>query len=573
MPIPTHPHDRAAISYGMLGVFGGIPRCQEVPPGSTELAMFGSPNRGYSAGRASLERIRRRWALKSTVGRTCAFVASMGLATCTSSNRATSGSGSTMLEASARTIGASGGTVTSSDGALTLTVPAGALSNSVPITINVAASAPSGFLGKAYDIGPTGTQFLRPVGLAFQYDAAFGDPGALSIATVNGSGAWVPLPLSVADMTSVRAMTTHLSYYGVYGQTTACKETPDCEGPFQCVGGKCAIPCRTTSDCPPPFGCNSDLCEPQSCSTDLDCTKGNVAGWIDPGTSTVCGIGGICLNDSNPVATNSSSPSPCPPPVEGPPMQTLGCPGVQFASCYICGIFECPYYSNGFPVGNCLLPGACAYGSCWPISTGCPCGTSGCDCGEADGGGPSIHGEVQGADAALDEASSPDGGACSANIDVTHGGVCNSLAANMAQAITPACSATPAGSGPYGVFAEGAGGTIADGMYVLTADTYYSDDVCELPDFSSEWGLIVVAGNCWQSAHGYTHEAGTSWSNSSSTVSIGGIIPGAAQDTQLTSTPTCPSYQPANQGSQGFTAVGGTLSLFLFNDVQVYTKQ
>lgn len=284
-------------------------------------------------------------------------------------------------------IGSEGGSVVSADGHVTIVLPPNSLATPTTISINVASGAPSGVLGQAYDIEPTGTQFLRPVGLEFQYDTSYGEPGGLAVATVDGSGAWMPIPLSVADTKSIRAATTHLSKYGVF-ERASCSTGDKCEAPFQCVGGTCAMPCRSASDCPPPFGCDATgVCTAQSCSTAADCAA--VAGGT-PGAGTVtCEVPGICVNDTNPAFFTTAADDPgasldCPTSPAGPPSPD-GCPGVQQATCYLCGMISCPYYggATGFPQADCG-GNPCAYGFCWPVVTGCQCGQDGCACGSSD---------------------------------------------------------------------------------------------------------------------------------------------------------------------------------------------
>ena len=72
------------------------------------------------------------------------------------------------------TIGTAGGTVTSTDGLATLTISPGALSADTAITIAPATSVPSGAIGTAYDIAPTGTLFIKPAGLVITLGATTG---------------------------------------------------------------------------------------------------------------------------------------------------------------------------------------------------------------------------------------------------------------------------------------------------------------------------------------------------------------------------------------------------------------
>jgi hypothetical protein len=121
------------------------------------------------------------------------------------------------------TVGSAGGQVSTSDGALTVTIPAGALPTDTPITITEIQSPAPGAIGKTYDIGPTGTQFATPVTLTFKYggdDLMGNDPSSLEVATIVGSD-WVGLMAGAVDTTaqSASGQTTHLSPYGIHAKS------------------------------------------------------------------------------------------------------------------------------------------------------------------------------------------------------------------------------------------------------------------------------------------------------------------------------------------------------------------
>src|SRR5262245_59600406 len=87
-------------------------------------------------------------------------------AACSSSETNTTGPGTSTGQG---TVGPSGGQVATSDGVLTVNVPAGALAGDTNITIIEIASPAAGAVGKTYEIGPSGTQFSAPVTLTFKY--------------------------------------------------------------------------------------------------------------------------------------------------------------------------------------------------------------------------------------------------------------------------------------------------------------------------------------------------------------------------------------------------------------------
>jgi hypothetical protein len=122
------------------------------------------------------------------------------------------------------TVGASGGQVATSDGALTVQIPSGALPSDTTITITEIASPPDGAVGKTYEIGPTGTQFAVPVTLSFKYrqldlDLQGAEPADLEASTIV-DGAWVALASNAVDSTAqvVTGQTMHLSPYGIHAK-------------------------------------------------------------------------------------------------------------------------------------------------------------------------------------------------------------------------------------------------------------------------------------------------------------------------------------------------------------------
>lgn len=117
-------------------------------------------------------------------------------------------------------IGPNGGTITSSDGKASATIPAGALSQDTVITVAVASNPPSGNIGTAYEFGPAGTVFSQPVSIAITYDAAAlpSDTNESDLKLgklVNNQ--WEEVSGSTVDPTSnkVSGTTTSFSIYGV----------------------------------------------------------------------------------------------------------------------------------------------------------------------------------------------------------------------------------------------------------------------------------------------------------------------------------------------------------------------
>jgi len=117
---------------------------------------------------------------------------------------------------SSATIGPDGGTLSSSDGGVTLTVPAGAVASPTEVVIQPI-TYPGGGSGPAYRLTPDGQTFAQPVTLTFSYDAALDGVNAqgLGIAFQDPEGVWRALLASSVDETArtVSVTTPHFSDY------------------------------------------------------------------------------------------------------------------------------------------------------------------------------------------------------------------------------------------------------------------------------------------------------------------------------------------------------------------------
>lgn len=122
----------------------------------------------------------------------------------------------------ATSLGATGGTIATSDGQVALEVPPGALASTTTITVGPAAQPSSGLGGWAtpVDLGPTGTTFAAPVALTLRFDPTKLPQGiplsALRVFTQVDSG-WTVIPGAVVDSADdqVTAPISHFSTYGV----------------------------------------------------------------------------------------------------------------------------------------------------------------------------------------------------------------------------------------------------------------------------------------------------------------------------------------------------------------------
>ncbi|HSD38187.1 MAG TPA: hypothetical protein VLC92_11810 [Rhodocyclaceae bacterium] len=117
-------------------------------------------------------------------------------------------------------IGASGGTLASSDGAISLSVPAGAFDQAVNVSIREISNEAHGAAGRAWRIEPEGLHSALPMTLTFTYgDDALRDTsaGALSVAYQDDQGVWnvYNSPQRNAVTKTLSVSTTHFSDWSV----------------------------------------------------------------------------------------------------------------------------------------------------------------------------------------------------------------------------------------------------------------------------------------------------------------------------------------------------------------------
>jgi uncharacterized protein YjdB len=137
-----------------------------------------------------------------------------------------------------------GGSVSAVNGAVTLLVPAGAISQPTPITVDPAGSPPPDarlVAGAAFEFGPAGTAFAQPVALTLRYSPSGignGSPEfALKLYRVVGS-AWQEVAGSTVDTeaNTVSAPISGFSTYGVLGRHAVDRVTISVPGAPVSVG-------------------------------------------------------------------------------------------------------------------------------------------------------------------------------------------------------------------------------------------------------------------------------------------------------------------------------------------------
>jgi hypothetical protein len=164
-----------------------------------------------------------------------ALLASLAMACSTSSAGSGDGANASILgDAGPLAIGPDGGS-TQSDGVV-VTIPAGAVIQSLTVTITPIAAPVPGAIGQVFDIGPTGTQFELPIRIGLPEDSvelAGLSSSAVALCTVV-DGAWQALPGHFVDSNAVTVggTTTHLSPYALVPLTvlTDAGATADASG-------------------------------------------------------------------------------------------------------------------------------------------------------------------------------------------------------------------------------------------------------------------------------------------------------------------------------------------------------
>jgi len=142
----------------------------------------------------------------------------ISLAACSRPVPKTTAAGTPSSDPETSTIGAAGGTLALLDGRLELTIPAGALSSDVEISVQHITNNAFGGLGSAYRLEPSGTTFAKPITLTFKAgedDLAKLSIGGMGMAFQDADGYWKRLPGAQFDTGSntLSVTTDHFSDY------------------------------------------------------------------------------------------------------------------------------------------------------------------------------------------------------------------------------------------------------------------------------------------------------------------------------------------------------------------------
>ncbi|MVM33846.1 hypothetical protein GO755_27670 [Spirosoma sp. HMF4905] len=123
-----------------------------------------------------------------------------------------------------KTIGPQGGTMTSADGTLAMTIPAGAVSKATTFTMQPVKPTLPGLIGEqSFRLLPEGQTFAQPITLQYHYDADSLDgtsAQALFMAYQDSDGYWNALPKTALDETAqtLTVSTKHFSDWGAFAE-------------------------------------------------------------------------------------------------------------------------------------------------------------------------------------------------------------------------------------------------------------------------------------------------------------------------------------------------------------------
>lgn len=124
---------------------------------------------------------------------------------------------------SSQVIDATGGSITSGDGRLTVSVPAGAVAAATIFTIQPITNQAPGGVGNAYRLGPDGQTFSTPVSISLHYssaDLAGTAADVLSLAYQDAQGRWAVYKSVTLDTTGQTVMVSsgHFSDWTLFAQ-------------------------------------------------------------------------------------------------------------------------------------------------------------------------------------------------------------------------------------------------------------------------------------------------------------------------------------------------------------------
>lgn len=127
----------------------------------------------------------------------------------------------------AKNIGPAGGTLTSADGRMTLTVPANALTETIPFSMQPITNKAGGGLGLAYRLEPDGRTFATPLQISVRYDEKDLEgtiPQAMSIAYQDEKRTWHAQRAKLDE--AAKTLTVAVTHFTDYAFLSRMKMSP-----------------------------------------------------------------------------------------------------------------------------------------------------------------------------------------------------------------------------------------------------------------------------------------------------------------------------------------------------------
>lgn len=137
--------------------------------------------------------------------------------------------GSPLGDAVTKDIGPAGGTLSSADGRLTLTVTQNALRENVRFSIQPISNMAANGVGTGYRLGPDGSKFSTPLRLTFRYDEADLEgtaAEAFAFAYQDEKGSWRALRSGSLD-SAAKTLTVSTTHFTDYSVLSRMKLTPN----------------------------------------------------------------------------------------------------------------------------------------------------------------------------------------------------------------------------------------------------------------------------------------------------------------------------------------------------------
>jgi hypothetical protein len=435
--------------------------------------------------------------------------------------------------------------LTSPDGRLDVSVPAGALAAPVQLTIEeITNTAPAG-LGNAYRLGPAGLFFVAPVDLVFHADAG-ASVDALAIATQDGTGFWIRPPGLVRDPVgrTLATKTTHFSDWALVTASTvrdlhgsfALDSTLTDRSPFTATGESTlnyagdgdgrsyyiqsgSITLSSAPSCTPDAATLPLLANVAELRLALSRFDWGVSGHWD----LTCGVG---TRESLTTAFDTVGINliECSRGYAGSPL--LGADRIQGSYAIDCG-------DGGKITGTWdFLAGSCG-GPCSPAADTCHAGITDCSTGTATcvNGAPLANGTACGA------VQTCNAGICVASRTVSGTRLVTYWTDAGSQTLVPADVVTPPLATVAALVGDGSGG------WITYPGTLAADGGFSIPGVPTGTYLLVVVGG-----DGLIHVAETS----SSTVDLGwdvlgrpDVVPAASPTAVTISTSGLPAWDPS----------------------------